>query len=310
VRTKPAAASSIALLDPASQDRHKDVRLFIPNSLLLSATCRAIEETPMTEVRFQSRRRFLSGCAAVSGAGALAANIPTAIAQESGYVIDPPGVVSMEIDGTPDRFPVRRVFCLGRNYRAHAIESGDNPDETPPFFFIKPRDAVVESRRGFPYPPMTRELRYEGEMVVALKSGGTNIREADALDHVYAYGVGLDMTREDLQHVAQELARPWAISKSFDNSAPCGPLYTVEQNGHAVTGRIWLSVNNEIKQDSDLSLQRWSVPEAIAILSQYYELAPGDIIMSGTPEGVGLVERGDVIRCGIEDLGEIEVRVT
>ncbi len=147
-------------------------------------------------------------------------------------------------------------------------------------------------------------------MVVALKSGGANISEADALDHVYAYGVGLDMTREDLQHIAQDLSRPWAISKSFDNSAPCGPLYTVEVNGHAVTGRIWLSVNDEIKQDSDISMQIWSVSEGISILSRHYELAAGDIIMTGTPEGVGLVERRDVIKCGIEGVGEIEVRVT
>ncbi|MDG2090818.1 MAG: fumarylacetoacetate hydrolase family protein [Gammaproteobacteria bacterium] len=215
----------------------------------------------------------------------------------------------MEVVGTSDRFPVRRVFCLGRNYRAHAIESGDNPDETPPFFFIKPRDAVVESRNGFPYPPMTNELRYEGEMVVALNSGGANISEADALSHVYAYGIGLDMTREDLQHEAQSLERPWAISKSFDNSAPCGPLYPVENHGHAIEGRIWLSVNGEIKQDSVLSLQRWSVSQGIAILSRHYELSAGDIIMTGTPEGIGLVEKGDVIRTGIDNLGEIEVRV-
>ncbi len=134
--------------------------------------------------------------------------------------------------------------------------------------------------------------------------------QADALSHVYAYGVGLDMTRQDLQQVAQELSRPWAISKSFDKSAPCGPLYPVEKNGHAETGRIWLSVNDEIKQDSDLSLQIWSVAEGISILSRYYELAAGDIIMSGTPAGIGLVKKGDVIKCGIEGLGEIEVRVT
>jgi len=264
----------------------------------------------MTDDQIQSRRRFLASCAAATGTAALAANVPAANAQHTGYVIDVPKTVSMEVQGTSDRFPVRRVFCLGRNYRAHAIESGDDPDVNPPFFFIKPRDAVIESHKGFPYPPMTRELRYEGEMVVALKSGGANISEASALDHVYAYGVGLDMTREDLQHVAQELSRPWAISKSFDSSAPCGPLYPVATHGHAVDGRIWLSVNGQIKQDSDLSLQRWSVPQSIAILSQYYELAAGDIIMTGTPEGIGLVERGDVIRCGIDGLGEIEVRVT
>ena len=261
----------------------------------------------MNDMDNTSRRRFLTGNAAVAAAACLS---QAASGQARDYVIDPPSVVSMEIHGSDQRFPVRRVYCLGRNYRAHAIESGDNPDETPPFFFIKPRDAVVDYREGFPYPPMTSALRYEGEMVVALKSGGVNIDPGQALDHVYGYGVGLDMTREDLQQIAQELSRPWAISKSFDKSAPVGPLYSVEANGHAVTGRIWLSVNGEIRQDSDLSLQRWSVPEAISILSRYYELAAGDIILTGTPENVGLVVRGDVINVGIEGLGEIEVVVT
>ena len=157
---------------------------------------------------------------------------------------------------------------------------------------------------------MTSALRYEGEMVVALKSGGANIDPADALDLVYGYGVGLDMTRQDLQQEAQRLSRPWAISKSFDKSAPVGPLTRVSDNGHAVTGRIWLSVNGEIRQDSDLALQRWSVAEGISILSKYYELKAGDIILSGTPEGIGLVVKGDVLRVGIEGLGEIEVDVT
>ena len=261
----------------------------------------------MKDLDNTTRRRFLAGGAAAATAACVSQET---LAQESGYVIDQPDVVSMEVVGSDQRFPVRRVYCLGRNYRAHAIESGDNPDETPPFFFIKPRDAVIDSRDGFPYPSVTRALRYEGEMVVALKSGGTDIDPADALDHVYAYGIGLDMTRQDLQQNAQELSRPWAISKSFDKSAPCGPLYRVETNGHAVTGRIWLSVNGEVKQDSDLELQRWSVSEGIAILSRHYELAAGDIIMTGTPAGIGLVEKGDVIRVGIEGLGEIEVLVT
>ena len=264
----------------------------------------------MSATNTSSRRRFLTGGAAAVGATALGPFADPAIAQETAYVIDVPDVVSMEIDGTDERFPVRRVYCLGRNYRAHAIESGDNPDETPPFFFMKPRDAVGDSRDNFPYPQMTKELRYEAEMVVALKSGGSNIDQSDALSHVFGYGIGLDMTREDLQHVAQELSRPWAISKSFDHSAPCGPLYTVEKNGHAKTGRIWLSVNGEMKQDSDLSLQRWSVSEGIATLSEYYELAAGDIILTGTPAGIGLVDKGDVIRCGIDGVGEIEVVVT
>lgn len=220
-----------------------------------------------------------------------------------------PDIVSMEINGSKQRFPVRRVYCLGRNYRAHAIESGDNPDEVPPFFFMKPRDAVVDSREGFPYPPMTSELRYEVELVVALHGGGADIDPADALDLVYGYGVGLDMTRQDLQRGAQELSRPWAISKSADKSAPCGPLSPAESVGHPSAGRIWLSVNGETKQDSDIQLQRWSVSEAISILSLHYELSAGDIILTGTPAGIGLVERGDTIRAGVEGLGEIEVSI-
>jgi fumarylpyruvate hydrolase len=261
----------------------------------------------MSDIENGSRRRFLARGAAVATAACVSAE---SSAQSAGYVIDPPPIVSMEVAGSDRRFPVRRVYCLGRNYRAHAIESGDDPDQNPPFFFIKPRDAVIDYRNGFPYPPMTHALRYEGEMVVALKSGGADIDPDDALSHVYGYGIGLDMTRQDLQQVAQSLSRPWAISKSFDNSAPCGPIYPVETNGHRVTGRIWLSVNGELKQDADLAQQRWSVPEAISILSRHYELAAGDIILTGTPENIGLVERGDLIRVGIDSLGEIEVEVT
>lgn len=262
-----------------------------------------------------SRREVLIGAGALGIAGCATGTDDEAItsavvsASES-YVIKPPETVSMRIVDRDSRFPVRRVFCLGRNYRAHAIETGDNPDETPPFFFIKPRDAVVDSRAGFPYPPMTEALRHEVELVVALQSGGSNIAPADALEHVYAYGVGLDMTREDLQDIAQEMSRPWAISKSFDHSAPCGPLYPVDRYGHAKTGRIWLSVNNEVRQDSTLELQRWSVAEGITTLSQYYELAAGDIILTGTPAGIGLVDRGDVIKAGIAGVGEIEVLVS
>ena len=158
----------------------------------------------MNETNNRSRRQFLAGGAAAVGATALGSISNSVEAQETGYVLDAPDIVSMEVDGSDQRFPVRRVYCLGRNYRAHAIESGDNPDETPPFFFIKPRDAVGDYRDNFPYPSMTKALRYEAEMVVALKSGGANISQADALSHVYGYGIGLDMTREDLQHVAQE----------------------------------------------------------------------------------------------------------
>lgn len=253
-----------------------------------------------------TRRHFLAGCA-VAGASGLTAGLARGATAEVTYAIAPPPVTSMAIEGASARFPVRRVFCLGRNYREHAFESGDDPDVNPPFFFIKPRDAVVDSREPFPYPLATSALRYEGEMVVALKSGGENIPVAGALDHVFGYGVGLDMTRQDLQQEAQRLQRPWAISKSFDRSAPCGPLYTVEEHGHRLEGRIWLSVNGQVKQDSDLRLMRWSVPEAINILSSHYELKAGDLIMSGTPEGVDVVERGDIIACGVEGLGQIEV---
>lgn len=261
----------------------------------------------MTFLKPLGRRHFLAGSAAALAVTACASS--QTHARPSGFAIEAPAVVSMQISGSNDRFPVRRVYCLGRNYRAHAIESGDNPDETPPFFFMKPRDAVIDSRDGFPYPPKTKALRYEAEMVVALKSGGSNIDAAESLAHVYGYGVGLDMTRQDLQQVAQGLSRPWAISKSFDKSAPCGPLYPVATHGHAVEGRIWLSVNGDVRQDSDLKLQRWSVAEAISILSQYYELEAGDIILTGTPAGIGLVEKGDVITAGIQGLGDIEVRI-
>lgn len=259
-----------------------------------------------------SRRQFLAGSVAIAGTTVLSACGSTSTTNRlsgENYVIDAPPVISMEVVGTDARFPVRRVYCLGRNYRAHAIESGDNPDETPPFFFIKPRDAVVDAKDGFPYPQVTEALRYEAEMVVALKSGGSDIAPTDALDHIYAYGVSLDMTRQDLQQEAQRLSRPWAISKSFDKSAPCGPLYPVETNGHAVDGRIWLSVNGAVKQDSDLKLQRWSVSEGISILSKYYHLEAGDIILTGTPAGIGLVEKGDLVKAGIQGLGEIEVRI-
>ena len=274
----------------------------------------------MSEITNNSRRQFLTGSATVASAAALGACanndagqiVQAATAKETNeepYVLDTPPIVSMAVNGTRARFPVRRVYCLGRNYRAHAIESGDDPNVTPPFFFMKPRDAVIDSREGFPYPQATKALRYEAEMVVALKSGGKNIAVDDALEHVYAYGVGLDMTREDLQSTAQDLSRPWAISKSFDNSAPCGPLSRVTTNGQAIQGRIWLSVNGELKQDSNIDRQRWSVAEGIAVLSAHYELTSGDIILTGTPEGIGLVVKGDVIRAGIEGLGEIQVTV-
>jgi fumarylpyruvate hydrolase len=216
---------------------------------------------------------------------------------------------SIEVEGTDARFPVRRVYCLGRNFRAHAIESGDAPDSKPPFFFMKPADSIVADRGNFPYPTMSSQVEYEIEMVIALGSGGREIDPVNALRHVYGYAVGLDMTRRDLQAEAKRLRRPWEAGKSFDDSAPCGPIRPAAEIGHPAKGRIWLSVNDDIKQDSDIALMRWSVRESISILSRHFELAAGDIIYAGTPEGVGPVQKGDVIRGGVAGIGGLEVRV-
>jgi fumarylpyruvate hydrolase len=227
----------------------------------------------------------------------------------SSFAISAPATTSIEIEGTSARFPVRRVYCIVRNYRDHAIESGDDPDKLPPFFFMKPGDAIVPDRGDFPYPPMTERVDFEIEMVVALHSGGASISKRSALQHVYGYGVGLDMTRRDLQDDAKRLSRPWEAAKSFDHSAPCSPLHPAADIGHPDKGRIWLSVNGELKQDSDISLLRWSVAESIAVLSTYFELAAGDLIYTGTPAGIGPVHRGDLIRGGVDGVDSIAVRV-
>jgi fumarylpyruvate hydrolase len=225
------------------------------------------------------------------------------------FVITPPATASIDIHRSDARFPVRRIYCLARNYRAHAIETGDNPDERPPFFFQKPADAIVTEGGDFPYPGMSNEVHFEAELVVALKSGGKNIDPAEALTKVFGYAMGLDMTRRDLQSEAIKLSRPWAAAKAFDHSAPIGSIFPATDIGHPDSGRIWLSVNGDIKQDSDISLMRWSIPEAISILSDYSELAPGDLIMTGTPEGIGAVHKGDVICSGVAGVDEIEVKV-
>jgi fumarylpyruvate hydrolase len=204
---------------------------------------------------------------------------------------------------------VRRVYCLGRNYVAHAEEMGDDPNTAPPFFFMKPTDAVCPAREGFQYPTMGSRVGYEIELVVALKSGGRDIARQDALMHVYGYGVGLDMTRRDLQDAAKERRRPWEAGKSFDGSAPTGLLKPVSMTGHPNQRRIWLSINGDVRQDSNTSMLRWDIAESIAILSRYFALEAGDLIYSGTPAGVGLVERGDIIRGGVDGIDEIEVDV-
>ena len=220
--------------------------------------------------------------------------------------IDPPKQASVAVDGSDDRFPVRRIFCVGRNYAAHAREMGKDPDRDPPFFFTKPADAVVDAGETVAYPPETENFHYEAELVVAIGMAGTNIAEGAALDHVWGYAIGNDLTRRDLQLQAREQGRPWDWGKAFDRSAIIGPVHPVDAVGHPSKGAIRLSVNDETKQDSDLAALIWSVPEIISILSHSIALAPGDLIMTGTPEGVGPLVEGDTCRIEIEGLGAIE----
>lgn len=220
---------------------------------------------------------------------------------------------TLPIMGTDQVFPIRRIYCIGRNYAAHAREMGGDPSREAPFFFQKASDAVQvcpdDTSVRHPYPTMTSNYHHEVEMVVALKSGGRDIPEKDALSHVFGYAVGLDMTRRDLQDEAKTLKRPWEVGKSADHSAPVGPLHPVSSVGHPAKGSISVSINGEPRQSSDLSDMIWSVPEQIAILSSYFELKAGDIIFTGTPEGVGKVERGETMRAAIDGLGEISLLV-
>jgi fumarylpyruvate hydrolase len=225
------------------------------------------------------------------------------------FVIQPPPVSSVAVAGTEARFPVRRIICVGRNYAAHAREMGRDPDREPPFFFLKPADTVVDNDATVPYPPQTNNFHYEIELVVAIGRAGFDIPVQTALEHVFGYGVGIDLTRRDLQLQAREQGRPWDWGKGFDQSAPIAPLYPAEQVGHPKSGRIWLAVNGEVKQDSDISKLIWPVADIIAIASQSMELKPGDLIMTGTPEGVGPVQRGEMITGGIDKLGEIRIAV-
>ncbi len=222
------------------------------------------------------------------------------------YVISAPTPPSVAVVETEARFPVHRIYCVGRNYAAHAREMGSNPDREPPFFFLKPADAVIEQAE-VPYPPATSNLHYEMEMVVAIGQGGSNIPAAQALDHIYGYAVGLDLTRRDLQRQAKEAGRPWDAAKGFDHSAPCSPIRPVSLIGHPDHARIWLQVNGTTRQDSDVNKMIWSVPEIIGHLSTLFTLQPGDLIYSGTPQGVGAVERGDRLVGAVEGVGKLAV---
>jgi len=225
------------------------------------------------------------------------------------YVLPPPPQASVAVAGTDERFAVRRIFCVGRNYAAHAREMGKDPDREPPFFFMKPADALVDSGSTIPYPPQTKELHYEMEMVVALGRGGFDVPREKALDLVFGYGCGIDLTRRDLQAQAKEMGRPWDFGKGFDNSAPCGPIHPVAGVGHPGEGRIWLSVNGAVKQDGNLTELIWPVPDVISILSRSMRLAPGDLIYTGTPAGVGAVKTGDKIAGGVQGLDEIAIAI-
>lgn len=224
------------------------------------------------------------------------------------YVIDPPAVVAVPVAGG-GLFPVRRVFCVGRNYAEHTREMGGDPDREEPFFFAKPADALVTGGADMPYPTKTGDLHHELELVIAIGTGGRDIAENDALSHVYGYAVGIDMTRRDLQAAAKKAGKPWDMSKGFDHSAPIGDIVPASQIGHPAAGRIELKVNGRTRQDSDLSKMIWNVPETIAYLSGLVELKPGDLIYSGTPEGVAAVVAGDVLEGEVAGVGTVRTRI-
>ncbi len=221
------------------------------------------------------------------------------------YVIPPPPQPSVAVQGSDARFPVRRVFCVGRNYAAHAREMGRDPDREPPFFFTKPADAVVDSGVTVPYPPETGNLQYEIELVVAIGTGGANIPPANVYDHIWGASVGIDLTRRDLQMAARELGRPWDWGKAFDMSAPVAPLVPLQDVPSLEKGRIWLAVNGEMKQEADLADMIWPVRDHISILSRSMALCPGDLVMTGTPAGVGSVVAGDILTGAVDGLPEI-----
>jgi len=227
----------------------------------------------------------------------------------SEFVFEPPPAPSVAVAGTAARFPVRRIFCVGRNYAAHAREMGKDPEREPPFFFTKPADTVVDTGSAVPYPPDTKDFHYEIELIAAIGRDGAFVPTDNALELVWGYGVGIDLTRRDLQLAARDKGRPWDWGKAFDQSAPLAPLHQVTSVGHPRSGRIWLAVNGQVRQDADISELIWDVPEIISILSQSIALRRGDIIMTGTPAGVGPIVIGDAVTGGIDGLGEIAIDI-
>ena len=223
-------------------------------------------------------------------------------------VIPLPAPVLLPVMNSEQTFPVRRVYCVGRNYAAHAIEMGHDPDREPPFFFQKNPDNLVQAAE-FPYPPLSADVHHEVELVIALKQGGDAINAADALDCVYGYAVGIDFTRRDLQAQAKAAGKPWAAAKAFEHSAPVSQIVPAQVIGHPADGNIWLKINGETKQQGDLNQMIWKTSEIIAELSKLFTLAAGDIIMTGTPSGVGPVSRGDTVSCGIDGVATLTVTV-
>ncbi|MGN7293491.1 fumarylacetoacetate hydrolase family protein [Rhizobium sp. SAFR-030] len=223
-------------------------------------------------------------------------------------VIPAPAPVLLPVEGSTDLFPVRRVYCVGRNYANHAIEMGHDPSREPPFFFQKNPQNLLTSGQ-FPYPPLSSNVHFEVELVMALKTGGSDIPVERALDCVWGYGVGVDFTRRDLQDAVKKAGRPWEAAKAFEGSAPVSALVPVEQSGHPQTGEIWLEVNGDRRQTGDLAQMIWKLPEIVAELSKLFTLAPGDVIMTGTPAGVGPVVRGDRVVCAVEGLAVLEIAV-
>ena len=223
------------------------------------------------------------------------------------FVIDMGPQPSLPIVGSEQRFPVGRIYCVGRNYADHAREMGHDPDREPPFFFMKPANAVVPNDSTIAYPVGTADCHHEIELVVAIGTGGSNIALDKALDHVWGYGVGLDMTRRDVQGQAKKMGRPWEMGKSFDESAPMTALSPASRIGHPAKGAIWLKVNGELRQQGDLAMQIWDVQEQIAYLSNLVTLQPGDLIMTGTPAGVGPVQRGDQLEGHVDGVGDLSI---
>jgi fumarylpyruvate hydrolase len=229
--------------------------------------------------------------------------------QNDQFLFQPVSQPVLRVTGSDKLYPVHRIYCVGRNYADHAIEMGHDPNREPPFFFQKNPDTLVTGNGDFPYPSGSKDVHYEMEMVIALGKGGTDIAADKALDHVFGYAVGLDMTRRDLQGEAKKLGRPWEVGKAFEASAPCSDIVPASKIGHPSSGAIWLAVNGTERQRGDLKQLIWNVPETIAYLSTLFTLQAGDLIFSGTPAGVGAIVRGDEMHGGVDGIGEIRARV-